>query len=705
MDENPPRRQGPADRRVLEPVRRSRPGDAVVRVTRPKFTGFARRGAGRLEASLTLEEPRGPWGKVWRVLVGAPIHSELEVNERLNKKKALAVFSSDALSSVAYAPQATLLILLTAGTEAIKWSLPISIAVVLLLAAVVFSYRQTIYAYPSGGGSYIVAHDNLGEIPGLIAAAALSVGYILTVSVSIASAVDQLVSAVPSILQFKVEIGVAAVALVTLANLRGIRESGSIFAAPTYVFLLSMFAVIAGGIFLTVSGQFQTPPPPDVPPATEPMSLFLLLRAFAVGSAVMTGTEAISNGIPAFKPPESKNAAQTIVIMACILGTMFLGLSVLIVAGPIIPYQPETVISILGHAVFGTTPFYYILQFSTILILVLAANTAYADFPRLASLLARDEYAPKQLAFRGERLAFSNGILVLGALSSLLIVVFGGSTEALLPLYAVAVFAAFTLSQSGMVQHWRRLKGRHWQLKATVNGVGATATGLVAVIAAITGFMDPSLPIIPGVPIGWGSWLVLVIVPLFIWLLLTIKNHYREVDRQTALPTAPNPAEDKPLRNVVVVPVARLNRPTVQALRYAQSLSADVTAVHVATDPARAEEIEAAWPTWSRGIPLTIVESPYRSLTRPLLQYLSELKRIEKAETVTVVLPEYVPDSLWAHLLHGQAAQFLKLSLLFTPGFVVTSVPVHAELDEEVPSRNGSARDGSARAHSPTRHP
>jgi amino acid transporter len=702
MDDNPPRRQGPADRRVLEPVRRSRPGDAVVRVTRPKFTGFARRGTGRLEASLTLEEPRGPWGKVWRVLVGAPIHSELEVNERLNKKKALAVFSSDALSSVAYAPQATLLILLTAGADAIKWSLPISIAVVLLLAAVVFSYRQTIYAYPSGGGSYIVAHDNLGEIPGLIAAAALSVGYILTVSVSIASAVDQLVSAVPVTLPFKVELGVAAVVLVTLANLRGIRESGSIFAAPTYVFLVAMFTVIAGGLFFTVSGQFQAPPPPDLPPATEPMSLFLLLRAFAVGSAVMTGTEAISNGIPAFKPPESKNAAQTIVIMACILGTMFLGLSVLIVAGPIIPYEPETVISILGHAVFGNTPFYYILQFSTILILVLAANTAYADFPRLASLLARDEYAPKQLAFRGERLAFSNGILVLGGLSALLIVVFGGSTEALLPLYAVAVFAAFTLSQSGMVQHWRRLRGRHWQFKATVNGVGATATGLVAVIAAITGFMDPSLPIIPGVPIGWGSWLVLVIVPLFIWLLLTIKNHYREVDRNTELPSVPDPAEEKPLRNVVVVPVARLNRPTVQALRYAQSLSADVTAVHVATDPAKAEEIEAAWPTWSRGIPLTIVESPYRSLTRPLLQYLSELKRVEKAETVTVVLPEYVPDSIWQHLLHGQAAQFLKLSLLFTPGFVVTSVPVHPVLDdEEVPARNGH---GAERAQTPRIH-
>src|ERR1051326_5744858 len=384
MDPTPPQRgvgpsaprTGPADRRVVEQVRRSRPGNAVVRISRPKFTGFARRGAGHLEASLTLEAPRGAWGKVWRLLVGAPIHSELEINERLTKKKALAVFSSDALSSVAYTPQATLIILLLAGTGAIFWSLPISIAVVLLLAVVVFSYRQTIYAYPSGGGSYIVAHENLGEIPGLVAAAALSVGYILTVSVSIASAIDQLVSAVNALLPFKVELGIGAVALVTLANLRGIRESGTIFAAPTYVFLGSMFATIGGGLLMYFTGNFPAlPPPADLPPPTEALSLFLLLRAFAVGSAVMTGTEAISNGIPAFKPPESRNAAKTIVTMASILAVMFLGLSFLIVAGQIIPRREETIISLLAHAVFGEGPMYYLLQGSAVLILVLAANT------------------------------------------------------------------------------------------------------------------------------------------------------------------------------------------------------------------------------------------------------------------------------------------------------------------------------------------
>jgi amino acid transporter len=678
-------RSRPSDRRVIEPVRRFRPGDAVVRVSRPKYEGFQRRGGGRLEASLTLEEPRSPFGRMWRVLVGTPIHSELEIEQRLTKKKALAVFSSDALSSVAYAPQETVVVLLTAGVAALVWSLPISIAIVILLAIVVFSYRQTIYAYPSGGGSYIVAHENLGEKPGLVAASALTVGYILTVSVSIASAVDQLVSAVPELLPWRVWFGVGAIALVTLANLRGIRESGSIFSAPTYVFLVAMFSTVGLGLFQLFTGTLFIPPPTELPPATEPLTLLLLLRAFAVGSAVMTGTEAISNGIPAFKPPEPRNAATTLVVMAMILATMFLGLSILIVGAQIIPREDETIISLLAHGVFGDGVLYYVVQASAVLILVLAANTAYADFPRLGSLLARDNYMPKQLAFRGERLAFSNGIVILGASSALLIVVFGGSTGALLPLYAVGVFSAFTLSQAGMVAHWRKLRGTHWRLKAAINGVGACATGLVAFTAAATNFMDPDLPIVPGLPIGWGSWLVLVIVPAFIWVFLTIKSHYLEADEDTALPATVDAIPERPLKNVVVVPIARLNRPAVQALRYAQALSNDVTAVHVATDPEKAHEMEAAWPTWGRGVPLTIVESPYRSLTRPLLQYLAELRRHEQAEIVTVVLPEYVPDTWWQHLLHGQSAQFLKLSLLFTPGFVVTSVPIHPmDEDEEL---------------------
>jgi amino acid transporter len=661
---------------TLEKVRSGRAGNPVYRVARP-FKGFRRDEEGHLEATLDIERPSGSFGKLRRLLIGEPIHSELEIHERLTKKKALAVFSSDALSSVAYTPQETLVILIAAGAMVAWWSLPIALAVIALLAIVVTSYRQTIHAYPSGGGSYIVAKDNLGELPGLTAAAALAVGYILTVSVSIASAVDQLIAAVPSLGPIRVGLGVCAVALITLANLRGIRESSNIFALPTYVFLAAMYGMIGTGLFLLTTDSLIVPET-EAPPVTEAFTLFLLLRAFAVGSAVMTGTEAISNGIPAFKPPEPRNAAATLVTMAVILGVMFLGLSILIVGSGVIPTHEQTVISLLALGIFGDGPLYYLIQGSAVLILVLAANTAYADFPRLASLLAQDDYAPHQLAFRGDRLAFSNGIVLLGALGALLIVVFGGSTGALLPLYALSVFAAFTFSQAGMVRHWQRERGPHWLPKAAVNGVGATVTGLVALIAAGTNFMDADHPIVEGLPLGWGSWLVLVIVPAFIWMFRKVHRHYEEADQTLKLPGAPT---DQPLKNVVIVPIARLNRPAFQALRYARSLSEDVMAVHVASDPAKADEIEGMWQDWARGIPLTIIESPYRSLARPLLHYLAELKRVERADVVTVVLPEYIPDAWWQHILHGQSAQFLKLALLFRPGFVVVSVPCHTNGD------------------------
>ena len=671
-----PGRLAPTDRVSYERVTGRRPGDALVRVYRPRFVGFVRRGR-HLEAGPEIERPHGAIGWLRRLLIGQPLHNEFEQHERLTKLKALAVFSSDALSSVAYAPQEVLVVLLAAGTAALWWSLPISIAVVLLLATVVTSYRQTIRAYPRGGGSYIVAHTNLGRLPGLVAASALAVGYILTVSVSIASSVDQLVSAVQALLPFRVWLGVGAVAAVTLANLRGLRESGSIFMLPTYAFLAAMYLLIGAGLYRLATGQLVVPPPaaPAVQ-ATTNVTLFLLLRAFATGSAVMTGTEAISDGVLAFKPPESKNAARTLMTMGTILGSMFLGLAVLISASGIVPSAHETVISQLASAVLGSGPLYFLVQGSAVLILVLAANTAFADFPRLFSFLARDHYAPHQLAFRGERLAFSNGILLLGLLSAALIVLFHGSTGALLPLYALSVFLAFTMSQSGMVQHWRRERGPRWRLKAVVNGIGASVTALVALIAAVTNLSNPEHPIIPGTQIGWGSWLVLIVLPTLIALFLKIQHHYAEADRLMALPPAPED-EETPWKHVVVVPVAKLNRPTLRALRYAASLSENVVAVHVAGDSAKASEIEEAWDTWGHGVPLVVVESPYRSLTGPLLQFLQELKRVEGADLVTVVLAEYVPDAWWEHILHGQSAQFLKLALLFMPGFVVTSVPVH----------------------------
>lgn len=677
LDESPQteRRQPPTERRVIERVPSARPGDRVVRVRRTRFRGFARTSEGHLEAGVEIEQPKGLAGVVKRWLVGEPISTALESHERLNKRKALAVFSSDALSSVAYTPQETLVILLAAGTAAIWWSIPISIGVVLLLATVVTSYRQTIFAYPSGGGSYIVARANLGELPGLVAAAALVLGYVLTVSVSIASAVDQLASVSPDLAPLRVVLGVGAVGLVTLANLRGIRESGNIFAIPTYVFLLAMYSLIGLGLFKLVSGQLVVPLSPGAELGHEPFSIFLLLRAFAVASAVMTGTEAISNGIPAFKPPESRNASRTLIGMACILGTMFLGLSILIVGSGVIPSHQDTVLSQLGRAVFGTAPLYFLVQGSAVLILVLAANTAYADFPRLASLLARDDYAPHQLAFRGDRLAFSNGIILLGFLAALLVMLFGGSTGALLPLYAMSVFAAFTLSQAGMVRHWTRERGPRWRLKTAINGLGACVTGLVAIIAATTNLMDFNLPVVPGFPLGWGSWVVLIVVPMFIWMFRVVSRHYAEARALTALPA--DAGSLPAIKHHVVVPVSRLNLPAVRALQYASSLTPNVTAVYVATDADRAEALEQAWDTWGQGIPLVVVESPYRSLTAPLMQFLSELKRNEEADLVTVVLPEFVPDRWWEYILHGQSAQFLKLALLVTPGFVVTSVPTH----------------------------
>jgi amino acid transporter len=688
--------RSPHGRLTFEKVRSGRAGNPVYRVSR-SFKGFRHDVDGHLEATLDIERPTGTFGKLRRLLIGTPIHNELEIHERLTKRKALAVFSSDALSSVAYTPQETLIILIAAGAAMAWWSLPIALAVIALLAIVVTSYRQTIHAYPSGGGSYIVAKDNLGEMAGLTAAAALSVGYILTVSVSIASAVDQLIAAVPALGGLRVALGVGLIGLITLANLRGIRESGNIFAVPTYVFLVAMYGMIGAGLFLLTTDSLVIPHT-EAPPVTETFTLFLLLRAFAVGSAVMTGTEAISNGIPAFKPPEPRNASLTLLTMAVILGVMFLGLSILIVGSGVVPTHEQTVISLLALGVFGEGPLYYIVQGSAVLILVLAANTAYADFPRLASLLAKDDYAPHQLAFRGDRLAFSNGIVLLGVLSALLIVVFGGSTGALLPLYALSVFAAFTFSQGGMVVHWFREQGAHWQVKAVVNGVGATVTGLVALIAAGTNFMDADYPIVEGTPIGWGSWLVLVIVPTFIVMFRKIHTHYAEADKTMRLAA---PLTDRPLKNVVVLPIARLNRSTFQAMRYARSLSEDVVAVHIASDAEKADEIEAAWQDWAKGVPLTIIESPYRSLARPLLHYLAELKRAERADVVTVVLPEYIPDAWWQHVLHGQSAQFLKLALLFRPGFVVISVPCHTAIGAAVepPSPTTDGPNGSEPAH------
>jgi amino acid transporter len=665
--------QGPASRRIQEPIRRNGGYPSAIRVRRPALDGFSRLADGRLEARLELERPHGLLGLVWRLIIGEPIHNRRESHERLGVLKALPVFSSDALSSVAYGPQAVLTVLMLGGAAALGWSLPISALIIVMLGCVAFSYRQTIYAYPSGGGSYIVAHENLGRLPGLAAAGALSVGYVLTVAVSISSAVDQFISAVPSLAGLRVLLGVLCVTFVTLANLRGVRDSGSIFAAPTYLFLVAMAATIGMAFYRYACGDLNLAPMGSPAPVVESVSLVLLLRAFAVGSAVMTGTEAISNGVPAFRAPESRNAAHTLVLMASLLGTMFAGLAVLIYLSGVQPNETDTIISQFSRAAFGDSVGYYLVQASTSLILVLGANTAFADFPRLASLLAKDNYAPHQLAFRGERLAFSNGIVLLGILGAGLIALFGGDTGALIPLYALGVFMAFTMSQSGMVRHWFRLRGPRWRSKAVVNGLGATLTGTVAVVAAITNLSDPHYPLFPGFGLGWGTWLAVIIIPAAMWVFVQVHRHYAQVARSTRPLVEP-----RPFRSVLVVPVARIDAPTLKALHFARSLSADVSAVYVRTDHAASTGIERDWKTWGGDTPLTVIDSPYRSLTGPLLQYLSEVRKLEHADIVMVVVPEFVPDHWWEHLLHNQSAGLLKLALLFRSGFVVTSVPMHA---------------------------
>ncbi len=557
-------------------------------------------------------------------------------------------------------------VLVLVGVGVLYLTLPVSGVIVLLLAIVVLSYRQTIRAYPSGGGSYIVASDNLGMLAGLTAAAALLVDYVLTVSVSIASGVAQITSLAPGWLPYEVPLGIAAVVMIMLANLRGIRESGSIFALPTYVFIALMYLLISYGLYQMFFGGGLTydPPASARQPIGEALGLFVILRAFAQGCTAMTGTEAISNGVPAFKSPESNNARTTLVLMGVLLGSMFLGLSFLAVQLGVLPADDETVISQIGRTVFGAGPLWVALQVATALILILAANTSFADFPRLSSILARDRFLPRLFQFRGDRLAFTTGILALSVLSIVLLVVFEGSLDALIPLYAVGVFTSFTLSQAGMVVHWRRLRERGWQRSAVINGLGAVATAIVTVVIALTKFAE-------------GAWLVIVLIPMLIVLFWGIHRHYLTLDRARRAETPLLP-EEVSLR--VVVPIADAGVQARQALAFARAIASNddrVVAVHVTDDLAQAEKLRSEWTNWEPGVELIIVESPFRSLAGPLLAYIDALKETHPGDTLTVVLPEFVPNHWWEHLLHNQTALRLKAALLFHPGVVVANVPYH----------------------------
>ncbi len=705
-------------------------GDKYIRRSRPSDDGFRRLSPGHLEAlPRTLDDSKGlgrVFGFIKRLVIGSPLSTAAASHERLNKIQALAVLSSDALSSVAYATEAVLGSLLLAGTGAFKFNIYISLAIAILIGIVAFSYRQTIYAYPKGGGSYIVAKDNLGTLPGLVAGASLLTDYVLTVAVSISAGIFALTSLLPNLTPYKVPLCLTALTIILLLNLRGIREAGTVFSVPTYVFLFTVFGMIGFGLFLhftgrlgTVSGVLNMIPAGNGQGGTQAVGILLLLTAFSSGCTAMTGIEAISDGVPAFQKPESRNAATTLVTLGVLLSLMFLGISFLADNVAVHPSTTESVVSQIGRTVFGQGPLWIILQWSTALILVLAANTAFSDFPRLSFFLARDRFLPHQFSFRGDRLAFSFGIFTLALLAGLLIWVFGGDTTALLPLYAIGVFSSFTLSQSGMVARWRRLRTPGWQRNMVINGVGAFTTFAVLLILSWTKFNEgQDLFQVGGVTVREGAWIVIVLVPLLVLMLLRINKHYekvrqalslQDVDLQVGRAAAAgatlqsNPRVNMPntgsqarvvtpqgdklqrIEHLVVMPVAGVNQVTLRTLAYARSITDNVVAVHVASDE-EAEEVsklENKWHKWVPDVPLVIVESPYRSLLRPLMSYIDALHRQQPDRILTVLIPEFVAVNRWENLLHNQSALRLKGSLLFRPGIVVTSVPYHIDTHTE----------------------
>jgi amino acid transporter len=668
-----------------------------------------------------------------RLFVGRALRTEQAAHERLSKKTALAVFSSDALSSTAYATEEILLVLAVASAFyhspwPFRYVISISIGIAALLAIVAISYRQTIHAYPSGGGAYIVAKENLGTTPGLIAGASLLVDYVLTVSVSIAAGVAAITSAaqgtqVSWLDNHKVALCLFFIALIAVANLRGVRESGTLFAAPTYVFVVSFLFMIGYGLFhfYLYGGAASVPTGEELKIAegyrVQPLSLFLLLGAFSNGCAALTGIEAISNGVPAFKSPEARNASQTLVWMAVLLTTMFLGTSLMAYFYGVHPKENETVISQFARIMFAGRMgwFYYVVQAATAAILVLAANTSFADFPRLSSLLARDRFLPRQFANRGDKLVFSNGIILLAVFASVLVIAFGGDTSRLIPLYAVGVFLSFTLSQSGMVRHWLKErererarkaeaaavehKGRplfdgedegvarpvpdveleeheihrsyfvtdevtapsNWRKSIVINAVGAVATFVVLCVFIITKFIH-------------GAWIVVVVIPLLVFMFRAIHEHYMSVAKQLSTEGL------EPLHAVqhtVIVPISGIHRGVIRALQYAKSIAPEnVIAVYVDFDEEATRKLREKWETWGAGVKLVVLPSPYRELTRPLLRYIKHFDRKDNG-IVTVLIPEFVPAKWWQHLLHNQSSLLLKGALLFREGVIVTSVPYH----------------------------
>lgn len=609
------------------------------------------------------------WSLVRRILFGSPLSTEQILHQRLPKVLALPIFASDALSSTAYATQAILLNLLIAGPHALHLTVPISIAIIILLWIVVISYTQTVHAYPRGGGTYIVSRENLGTNWGLLAAAAILTDYVLTVAVSISAGVQQITSFFTHLAPYQTELALVAIWFLTLANLRGAKESGLLFAIPTYFFVVTMLGTVAVGVFGPLFGYHPRPYKPPEETAQQALhviSLGLILRAFASGCAAMTGIEAVADGVQAFRPPESKNAAQTLLAMGVILSTIFLGISYIAQKYHIIytghgegDASAESVISMVARVVFHDEPVWRgVVLLATTVILVLAANTAYADFPRLSSILARDGYVPRQLANLGDRLVFSNGIVLLAVFVSILVVAFGASVDRLIPLYAVGVFTAFTLSQAGMVRHWLMQRGKGWQWKVLVNGIGAVATGIVLLVIIVE--KGPQ-----------GAWIVIVVIPIIIWMFLQVKRHYEKVRaRLTLIGYEPEPLPP----HTVLVLVSGVHRGVIPALEYAREIAKDCRAVHIEINPAETQRIKDLWEQWAGDMPLVIIESPYRSLIGPVVEYVKQVRDEHARHLITVVVPEFVVIRWWERFLHYNAAFLIKMALGGLRGVVITNV-------------------------------
>ena len=674
----PRRRDGasqPAEPELHETVRGSKPGSRFLRLARrPKLR---RVGAGEFEATEEVLRAATPLGRVWsdirHTLIGEPLATAALPHQRLSKLKGLAIFSSDNLSSSAYATEEILLILILAGTSALTNAVPIALAIAILATIVVTSYVQLVRAYPGGGGAYRVTRENIGVAASLLGGSALIVDYILTVAVSTAAGVAAITSAFPELHDLKIELAIGSVALLTLGNLRGIRESGTLFAIPPYLFILSFGGMIVVGLVRLALGHDLTAAAPAnvVEEGTQVVTIFLVLRAFSSGCAALTGIEAIADGTPSFKPPEARNASITLVWMAGILASFFIGTTVLATQLDVVPSETETVVSQIASAVLGSGFFYYAVQATTAMILLLAANTAFAGLPILASVMARDEVMPKQFSFRGERLAFSYGIIVLGVASAAVLLIFSASTHSIIPLYAFGVFTAFTLSQLGMVVHWRRSRASRWRLYLGINGLGALVTGVVALIVGATKFMD-------------GAWLSMATMLAMVLVLWIIQRHYADAaaqlgrglgDREDVAEHFYAASAGRP--QTVIVPIEGIDRAVLRTIAYARTLSPNAVAIHVTDEREQAEPLREQWEASIPDVRLVILESPYRSLVEPIIAYIDLLDRAQPNHMVTVVLPEFVPKHFWERFLHNQLAVRLKKVLVNRPNTVLVDVPYH----------------------------